>query len=264
MKKVFFLCVCLQFIVMQSFAQNDTAYIRVCYKETLNFSQTTKYDNFELLIGEKFSKFYSLENERSQKEIDSVNNATKGNPTFIFNYLAKSKNTNTIGQTYQVFKHFPTDSVLTYTTTYLLGPEFVYKYEEPIAFKWSLCEKTDTIIAGYRCYKATTNHRGRNWIAWYAPEITVDDGPWKLCGLPGLILQAQTSDGVFCFACKEFNPNVNVCFSFAKKKYKRIEPNELNRLLSLEPAEYLHEVKGFELPHGKKNKPKKKTFMEIF
>lgn len=59
-------------------------------------------------------------------------------------------------------------------------------------FEWSISDETKT-IAGYPCIKATTTYRGRTWTAWYAPQIPVSFGPWKLHGLPGLILEATDS-----------------------------------------------------------------------
>jgi len=58
--------------------------------------------------------------------------------------------------------------------------------------KWDITKETKE-VAGYICTKATTNFRGRQWIAWFAPEIPVALGPWKLHGLPGLILEASDS-----------------------------------------------------------------------
>ena len=45
-------------------------------------------------------------------------------------------------------------------------------------------------IGGIPCLKAVTQFKGRGYIAWYAPSITIADGPWKLGGLPGMILEA--------------------------------------------------------------------------
>lgn len=63
--------------------------------------------------------------------------------------------------------------------------------EEVPSIKWSL-KKDSQKILGYTTYKAIANFRGRDYIVWYAPDIPVNHGPWKLNGLPGLILKAET------------------------------------------------------------------------
>lgn len=62
--------------------------------------------------------------------------------------------------------------------------------------KWDVKEETRE-ISGYSCLKAITNFRGREWEVWFAPEIPVPYGPWKLHGLPGLILEAKDSTGMY-------------------------------------------------------------------
>jgi GLPGLI family protein len=62
-------------------------------------------------------------------------------------------------------------------------------------FHWSI--KSDTTkIAGYVCRLAESNFRGRTYKAWFTSELPAG-GPWKLDGLPGLILKADTKDGYF-------------------------------------------------------------------
>ncbi|MDE6810468.1 MAG: GLPGLI family protein [Muribaculaceae bacterium] len=64
------------------------------------------------------------------------------------------------------------------------------KYEEDLEIPaWTVTDSTKRIL-GYECIKVTSDFRGRQWTAWFTPEIPVSDGPWKLHGLPGLILEA--------------------------------------------------------------------------
>ena len=46
---------------------------------------------------------------------------------------------------------------------------------------------------------ATADFRGRRWTAWFATDIPVSDGPWKLSGLPGLILEAYDKGHQYTF-----------------------------------------------------------------
>ena len=63
---------------------------------------------------------------------------------------------------------------------------------------WQFSSDTLTVL-GYVCQKATTSFRGRDYEAWFSPEIPIKEGPWKLYGLPGLILKVVVDDGLFVF-----------------------------------------------------------------
>ena len=67
-------------------------------------------------------------------------------------------------------------------------------------FDWQL-QEGDSIVCEYTCQKAVTTFRGRTWTVWYTLDIPYSDGPWKFCGLPGLILHAYDSEGMFRFNC---------------------------------------------------------------
>lgn len=68
------------------------------------------------------------------------------------------------------------------------GKENLYR-DTLHAMHWSL--RTDKkMIDNLECFKATTNYKGRDYTAWYCPAIPIPNGPWKLGGLPGLIIEA--------------------------------------------------------------------------
>jgi len=69
---------------------------------------------------------------------------------------------------------------------------------------WTLHPDT-LIILGYRCQKATCTFKGRSYIAWFSIEIPYSIGPWKLKGLPGIILKADDSKGHVSFQAKGIN-----------------------------------------------------------
>jgi len=76
-----------------------------------------------------------------------------------------------------------------------------YFYTEPLPdFGWQLTDDTLT-VGGYLCQKAVGKYAGRTWTAWYSEDVAASFGPWKLRGLPGMILKAEDKDGIFSFVC---------------------------------------------------------------
>ncbi|MBM7417767.1 MULTISPECIES: GLPGLI family protein [Chryseobacterium] len=74
-----------------------------------------------------------------------------------------------------------------------------YQYEESLPkIAWNL-EDDSKMILGYKCKKATSTFRGRDYIAWFAPEIVLNDGPDLFNGLPGLILEISDKENNFHF-----------------------------------------------------------------
>ncbi len=74
-----------------------------------------------------------------------------------------------------------------------------YSYTEKYIYPQWKVEPYEREILGYSCQKAVTNYLGRKWTAWFTKELPLNSGPWKLAGLPGLILEAEDEDGHFSF-----------------------------------------------------------------
>lgn len=55
--------------------------------------------------------------------------------------------------------------------------------------EWHITEDTAT-KGGLHCQKATAHFKGRNYTAWFCPSLPLHSGPWKLNGLPGVIVEA--------------------------------------------------------------------------
>ena len=63
-----------------------------------------------------------------------------------------------------------------------------YGYDEDMtSLHWEI-QPDSRVIDGYTCQKATTYYAGRDYEAWFCPEIPMPYGPYKFGGLPGLIL----------------------------------------------------------------------------
>ncbi|WP_158544371.1 GLPGLI family protein [Pedobacter miscanthi] len=65
-------------------------------------------------------------------------------------------------------------------------------------FKWKIL-KEKRKIGTLNCKKAETEFRGRLYEAWYTEDISIQNGPWKFCGLPGLILMVKDTKSDFVY-----------------------------------------------------------------
>jgi len=82
--------------------------------------------------------------------------------------------------------------------------EFIFPHEyegyEPTPdIAWTLSDDTLT-VSGYLCQQATATFRGLEWHVWYTEEIPSSAGPWRLRGLPGLIVEAKSEAHTFRLA----------------------------------------------------------------
>lgn len=74
--------------------------------------------------------------------------------------------------------------------------------EDKEAIAWTMNDKMET-ICNYACKGAIGEFRGKEWDVMYAEDIPTPVGPWKLHGLPGLIMSATDSEGIHSFTLVE-------------------------------------------------------------
>ena len=65
-----------------------------------------------------------------------------------------------------------------------------------ISFNWEIKNQFKK-IGQFNAQKAIGRFRGRTYIAWFTEEIPLPYGPWKLFGLPGLIIEAEDDEQMF-------------------------------------------------------------------
>lgn len=158
--------------------------------------QRSNCDQYLLLANASCSKFYSAQTEY----IDSLRSTPEG--------TAKLNEMQMAAVTGGKMSEAPIAKATIYVTKshtdgIMMGYDMVglekLCYEEPTgSFAWEIADSIKTVL-GYDCQMATADYHGRKWIAWFSPEIPLQEGPWKLSQLPGLILEAGTDDGLYLF-----------------------------------------------------------------
>ena len=74
-----------------------------------------------------------------------------------------------------------------------------YLIEAPMpTIDWKISGDTAT-FGGLHCQKATGHFKGRDYTAWFCPDLPVHTGPWKLNGLPGVIVDAHDAKNEVVF-----------------------------------------------------------------
>lgn len=78
---------------------------------------------------------------------------------------------------------------------YRLSISAFFAYSDSVpSLEWNFSDEETDSIMGYDCRKATVEFAGRNYTAWFTPEIPLPFGPYKFGGLPGLILKLEDAE----------------------------------------------------------------------
>lgn len=193
----------------QEFIVLDTVQVQVQYAVLFREAKEDKQlstDRFLLEIGHRQSLFSNnAGNSTDAPLVDTEDLRAK--MIAFFNERKRHK-----VQQYKILRNYPKSGKLSFGFHSL-------QYEEDIPdLNWEL-EEGDSIILGYSCQKASADFRGRRWTVWYAMDLPYSDGPWKLTGLPGLILHAHDAAGEFFFDAIDIRKG-------EEEQYIRVNKNE--------------------------------------
>ena len=209
----------------------DRAHMKCLYRYVYTFDtlkNELRDDLLILQIGKEVSKCYSYYTFQS----DSLQRTPDGAKVWSELFRRAIEKDGIYGDfphvrmsTY-IYKNYPTGQM---TITDRISSQG-YRYVDSLhAQTWTMGDSTREVL-GYTCQQATADFRGRRWTAWFATDIPVSDGPWKLGGLPGLILEAydEGQQHVFTAVGLERVKDELIIFNQKDGHNRRFEPT--NRL----------------------------------
>lgn len=186
-------------------------------------------DDMRLDIGDSVSEFYSgrkaifdkwMKEKVERHDVDFTNPPTHPSMTWI------------------VYRNYPTGETSFLDEAMMNSYRISEKTKTP---EWTIGTDTCTLL-NYLCTKAETNFKGRHWTVWFADDIPLDYGPWKLIGLPGLILKAEDAQKQYIFVASGLEQVDGKEDITLVKNYKKYEPvtqkqfDKINRTTSANDA----------------------------
>lgn len=211
----------------------DSGNIRFIYAyNAIDLTEQETYDDLKYLeIGATQSRFYSYFIHRSDSlKIDWLKKNAKAESIKITMGIVGKLNGWSEYQYNDCFKNFAENKFIEYIQMPRLIPCYKYSEEIPV-FDWEIMNDTITII-NYTCQKAICHFRGRDYTAWFCPDIPISNGPWKFGGLPGLILKLYDKDKLYTYECVgvEQYGNKFPIKTYDEKNYTKIERKKLLNL----------------------------------
>lgn len=204
----------------------ETAFLECHYAETfrdnLDKKDIIRQDEMVLRIGRTSSEFFSLWRKGREHVTDSLR-AKGASMNDIM--AAREKIAYPVSvQYYTIYKNYPEKGMFTQTDN--LAMQLYMCTEKMRTPEWTIEQERSNIL-GYDCQKAVTTFYGRKWQVWFTTEIPVREGPWKLHGLPGLILAAEDEDKDYCFQCIEIR-KANSVIRMPRKHYVKCTKEEFD------------------------------------
>ena len=185
---------------------NDTIQYRFSYSVKMRaFFENKKRRDDEICvdIGKRMTTCYSRWYAENRRLLDSVSSI--GGNVNDYQIVRQQKGFPSAAFEFNIYKNYPNKGI---NSVIWNSNKRMYYEEDATIQQWEMIGG-DTIIMGYNCKKARTQFRGREWLVWYTMDIPISEGPWKLCGLPGMILQAEDRNGLFTFCCIGIKSHIN-------------------------------------------------------
>lgn len=209
MKNIFILLTTL-LLSISCLSQNKSGLIIYDIKypnENLNAKnvETRLFFNDSLSVGVSYStKFYTQKNVGINQENEGIG--------MTFKY---GDNKGEI-----IYRNFNTEKIIMRFPKSAALDEYTVS-DTWLKIKWEIIDEI-RIIGNFNCKKAIGEFRGRFYTVWFTEEIPLPYGPFKLYGLPGLILQAEDAE-------KMFSVNMKSIEYPTSQEFEVTEPEEKER-----------------------------------
>lgn len=161
---------------------------KVVYKSILESENFIELESV-LLFQELESYFFTnIDLKNSDKKFEEPRFLDDKNVQFEFDFTPK-RNTR-----YEVYLDRETKTIFSQSSFFKNGEVIPCVVTEEVGnIDWIIDDQFKK-IGSFKAQRASAKFRGRNYIAWFAPEIPIPIGPWKFNGLPGLILEVQDEE----------------------------------------------------------------------
>lgn len=213
---------------------------------------------FILLANRDFSKFYCPSTEYRDSLLSTPSGRAQERQMFdaaAAAYVQNRDRSAMDGVVYHSRLYVTKDFAKSVSTTYdEAGMGECGYYEEPFSeIDWVINEDSTKTVLGYQCVMASTDYHGREWTIWFTPEIPLQDGPWKFCGLPGLVMEASEAAQQHSFSVSGIESSSQPIYPVFCTEYEK-----MNRLDMLRAERHYKEnsnamfkaATGFELGGG--------------
>lgn len=173
---------------MGSYAQNQRFVYEYKFVKDSTARDETKHELMFLDTAPKGSKFYSREKYISDSlREDRIKTGERNFSGINFDFVP-----------FVVEKSYPD-----YKTVFYGNLDMdLYKVSDDRVQHWKILPDKAK-IGDIEVQKATLDFSGRKWIAWFSPDIPIQDGPYKFHGLPGLIIKIEDKTQSHSFTLKE-------------------------------------------------------------
>ncbi|MCC6413229.1 MAG: GLPGLI family protein [Saprospiraceae bacterium] len=179
---------------------NDTVPMgRAVYEQRFDLAEDSKLNGTAILLFNREASVYI--NADAPKSDQTVPDE---NPEFLPRFVGGDP------EGFPIYKNHRTRRITFKTLCYWRDWGKYCILEDSLdAVSWTIHPDQKT-FGTYTCTKATGYFRGRDYEAWFSPEIPIPSGPFKFGNLPGLILEMHSLDGLVHFYFKSLEMGSNI------------------------------------------------------